>query len=98
MWLEYVNKLKKTEFERYCLPSGNSVDFVTEIVYVVHDRLWVHFSCLCFISFYVVYLLHKVSGFENLLINPLVLFSFFLKDTVSIMLKAQQMLNQSPCC
>ncbi|XP_034593042.1 CSC1-like protein At3g54510 [Setaria viridis] len=23
------------------------------------DRLWVHFSCLCFISFYVVYLLHK---------------------------------------
>ncbi|KAK3166504.1 hypothetical protein QOZ80_1AG0046560 [Eleusine coracana subsp. coracana] len=23
------------------------------------NRLWVHFSCLCFISFYVVYLLHK---------------------------------------
>ncbi|EES02054.1 CSC1-like protein At3g54510 isoform X1 [Sorghum bicolor] len=23
------------------------------------NRLWVHFSCLCFISFYVIYLLHK---------------------------------------
>jgi hypothetical protein len=66
---------KKSEFESYCLPGENGVDLVTEIIYVVVDRLWVHFSCLCFISFYVIYLLHKVSDFGNFSINPLVLFS-----------------------
>uniref|UniRef100_A0ACD5WMP7 Uncharacterized protein n=2 Tax=Avena sativa TaxID=4498 RepID=A0ACD5WMP7_AVESA len=45
-------------------PSGiglsNSMElFTVSNVTKGSDRLWVHFSCLCFISFYVVYLLHK---------------------------------------
>lgn len=45
-------------------PSGlkrpNSMElFTVSNVTRGSDRLWVHFSCLCFISFYVVYLLHK---------------------------------------
>ncbi|XP_048567454.1 CSC1-like protein At3g54510 [Triticum urartu] len=45
-------------------PSGtkrpNSMEiFTVSNVPKGSDRLWVHFSCLCFISFYVVYLLHK---------------------------------------
>ena len=62
----------KSEFESYCLPSENGTDLVMDIVLMfLHDRLWVHFSCLCFISFHVVYLLHKVSDSENLSVNLL---------------------------
>ncbi|CAM0885151.1 unnamed protein product [Alopecurus aequalis] len=45
-------------------PSGigwsNSMElFTVSNVTKGSDRLWVHFLCLCFISFYVVYLLHE---------------------------------------
>uniref|UniRef100_A0A0D9VA93 CSC1/OSCA1-like 7TM region domain-containing protein n=1 Tax=Leersia perrieri TaxID=77586 RepID=A0A0D9VA93_9ORYZ len=41
-------------------PRSNSMElFTVSNVPRGSNRLWVHFACLCFISFYVVYLLHK---------------------------------------
>ncbi|XP_008775844.2 CSC1-like protein At3g54510 [Phoenix dactylifera] len=39
--------------------SHSMVPFTISNVTRGSDRLWVHFSCLCFISFYVLYLLYK---------------------------------------
>lgn len=40
---------------------------VLTICFLLH-RLWVHFSCLCFISFYGLYLLYKVFCTHSLLV------------------------------
>ncbi|KAG8053944.1 hypothetical protein GUJ93_ZPchr0001g32760 [Zizania palustris] len=55
--------LAPTNYSSECLPDtirSNSMElFTVSNVPRGSNRLWVHFSCLCFISFYVVYLLHK---------------------------------------
>ncbi|KAL5227666.1 hypothetical protein ABZP36_015931 [Zizania latifolia] len=55
--------LAPTNYSSECLPDttrSNSMElFTVSNVPRGSNRLWVHFSCLYFISFYVVYLLHK---------------------------------------
>jgi len=65
------------------------------VLMFLHDRLWVHFSCLCFISFHVVYLLHKVSDSENISINFLKLQCWSMDNPdVILSLKSSILLKQ----